>query len=259
MSKKITLDSIVRSYLIERGENSKHNYARFLHLAIKGLEDLEFDVSAIPVFQEVAVGNNATVPIPSDSLKIIGVHFNAGGRWSSFARDNSLSIAVSDNCGVDSYAGVQNEYLSDWFGQLGIANSTYVTENSTRHWRNGEPMGGFFNNPEANAYLFRENDANGTIELSSNAPSKVIIEYMSYDKSLADGQYWVSPFLEEPIIAYINWTNIRSKPGSNKNLIDSMQKSYLAAKNKLDDRLTGMTKADFKQAVYFGITLTSQF
>ena len=44
MALDVTLDEIVKSLLIQQGENTEHKYMQYLDIAIRGLKELSFDI-----------------------------------------------------------------------------------------------------------------------------------------------------------------------------------------------------------------------
>ena len=79
---KITLDSIIKRYINEIGDEFKHDYRRYLQILIDGLDELNFDISGMPKYLECDLGDDRTIPIPEDSVNITGVHIaSPNGNW----------------------------------------------------------------------------------------------------------------------------------------------------------------------------------
>ena len=89
-----TIDSVIKEFLSGRGDTSKHGYTRFLQMAISGLKEMNYDVSGMPSYLNVSLGEDAVIPIPPDCINVIGIHFNYGGRWISSAKENFLAIST---------------------------------------------------------------------------------------------------------------------------------------------------------------------
>jgi hypothetical protein len=199
MENKDTLDSIIKRFINEKGETSKHGYQRYLQIAIDGLDDMHFDVSGHPKFLACTLDDQAVIDIPDDSLRIIGVHFaTKGGEWVSFARNTSQKIATQQKCGTPD--STENDINIEQAAELyGFNGRGYTAEAYANHFRNGEQTGGYYNMPGGNPYTFRVNEQMGVVELSSNAPKEVILEYLPTAQQI-NGQYEVHPYLREPLI-----------------------------------------------------------
>src|SRR3990172_2031586 len=69
----IRLDDIVNGYMIETGHQTNHHYARYLHLAIQGLKELNMDVSGMPVTVLLELNDNNTLNLPTDYIKYVKI------------------------------------------------------------------------------------------------------------------------------------------------------------------------------------------
>jgi hypothetical protein len=143
----------------------------------------------------------------------------------------------------DNYANEQS--ASDWY-------------NVADHYRNGENIGAYYNHKGGNPYLFRVNEQNNTIELSSNAPSVVFLKYSARPEKV-NGAFEVHDFLLEPLLAWIDYADNRRKRGVSRNVVNDLQRAYVLQKTKLAKRLNAMTKADFLNAVNSGNTAIYKF
>lgn len=239
---QITLDAIIKDFLIEKGYTSEHGYQRYLNLAIRGLKELNYDVSGQLSYIEVK-NHDYSIPIPDDCLNVVGIMFNSNGMVIRAAKDSLKAMSVSEVCGVP----VITESNLDETSSLNFA--YYGTSvNETKHWRNNENVGGYFNALGGNRFVFQVNEANNTIELSSNMPSTVILEYLPTAKQI-NGQFYVHPFLQEPIMAWLRYSSIRGLKGVSRNEVYMLQKEYVNAKDHLRKRLNGWTVTDFINAV----------
>jgi hypothetical protein len=253
----ITLDSIVKNYIIEKGDSSKHGYQRFLQLAINGMHDMNYDVSGQHRFLECTVDDQASIVIPNDNIKVIGIYgLDDKGRWFPFARDRKQSMSVGEKCGVpqrtigDSKVNLLDPFYLNAFG--------YVSESYTNHYRNGENTGGYYNQPGGNPYTFRVNEQTRRIELSSNTTNKVILEYLP--KSIqVNGQYLVHEFLQESLLAWIRYASVRSKKNYPQGDIQVLKRDYNNFKRLAKLRYRGFTAADFKNAFRSAYLATYKF
>jgi hypothetical protein len=243
-----TLDKVIRNFLIERGDMSEHGYKRFLQLAVSGLQEMEYDVSGQPERLDISLDKDRVIPIPPDAVAIIRVAFRYGNSWISSARDNALAINNEYYCGEA--GSPNNENVNDLQGvynDVNILTESYIA----KHWRNGQPTGAYFNQSGGNPYTFRINDQLGVIELSSNHPNNVILEYLPTAKEI-NGEFQIHPFLKEPLIAWLNYSDVRSKRNISKQLINDLERTYIQKKKHAKKRLNAFTKEDFLNAVRSG-------
>ena len=234
----ITLDSIIKNYMIEKEDSSKHSFQRYLQLLINGMTDLNIDVTGVPKFLEIILNGDLFFEKPCDSLRILGIHFPAGNeRWSSFTRGNDLSIATSPERGPGSR--LQSTTT--------ISEAPITAFNYTNHWRNGQNTGAYYANTVSNPYVFRENHEFDTIEVSSNSPSIIILEYLPIATQV-NGKFQVDAYMLEPLLAWLRYASIRSKRSVSQNEVMMLRRSYTAAKNHLRKRLSSMTMESFLNA-----------
>jgi hypothetical protein len=249
MAELITLDSVIKNYIIEKGDSSKHGYQRFLQIAITGLKDMDYDVSGTPKYLECTPSDQATIPIPSDMINLIGVYaVDGSGSWTPFAKDIDMAMSVQRECGTPTQAQGKVPFNANSIQGIALGSSAggYVSEAYTNHFRNGENTGGYYNQPGGNVFLFRENPEMHAIELSSNATSVVILEYLPSHQKV-NGQHLVHPFLLEPLLAWLRYATIRSKRNTTNEAL-TLKREYYNVKRLAQLRFNAFTKADFVNA-----------
>lgn len=234
----ITLDSVIKNYLIEKGEDTEHGYQRYLQLAINGLTEMDFDVSGMPKYVKVSLDNSYSIPIPDDSINIISVMFNSNGKLIVGARDGSTPISVDRSCGVDNIYENSGSNAPEYS----------VTESITNHTRNGESIGGYFNHRGGSIYTFRVNEQMGIIELSTNFPSVVILEYLPTSTKV-NGKFIVHPFLLEPLLAWLRYADVRSKRNVPSGEKAMLQRDYVLKKTHSASRFNAFTPEDFLNSI----------
>ncbi len=250
----VTLDSIIKNYLIERGDNTKHGYQRYLQLAINGLQDMNYDVSGQLEYMDVELDNSMSIPIPPDTVNIVSVMFRLKNELIVSANDSSLNMSTSYKCGKA--VAPTNENANDVQGYFD-QRYRFTEREITKHWRNGEPTGAFFNEHGGNPYRFKVNHQMGVVELSSNHPRNVILSYLPTEKTI-NGAHLVHPFLKEPLIAWLNYADRRSKNVS-KALINDYKHTYVQVKEHARKRFNAFTKEDFLNAVRKGYSAAPKF
>lgn len=254
MAETVTLDSIIKQYIIEKGDSSKHNFQRYLQLAINGLQDLDYDVSGQHAFIEVC-NHNYSIPIPDDSLNIIGVFFQVNGRRVYIPQDKRGAISTGYACGVSEKSTNGIDTLSDGGNYLGLLGQDFWGSQS-KHWKNGQFTGGVYNAEGGSQYTFWVNEQQGVIELSTNCPPKVVLEYLPTRKTIG-GSFEVHPFLQEPLLTYIKWRANVHRDSPNEQQFNHSK--YVAAKMHLKKRLMSFTPVDFANAIRRSYSFLDKF
>jgi hypothetical protein len=198
------LDQIVREFIIERGEDTEHNYARFLQLAVNGLRELNMDISGSAKMIVLEIKDDMTVDLPHDFINYTKIAIcGADGELMSLGHNPKLCKArYADDCGnITHKSGTAN--------RKGIP--TYI-DNISSHFRNGEMVGRFFGEGggyNANGQYVLDKER-GVIQLSSVDANEIILEYLA-DVRAIDGNYLVHPYIIETLKRYIHWASMRLK------------------------------------------------
>ena len=230
---KYRLDQIVREFIIERGEQTEHNYARFLQLSINGLRELNMDISGSAKMVVLEIKDDMTVDLPSDFINYvkIGVCGSNGEIMSLGHNPNLCKARYADDCGNITHK------------QGTVANNgipVYI-DNINSHYRNGEVVGRFFGegggyNSNGEYVLDKER---GVLQLSSVMATEIVLEYVA-DISKMDGSFTIHPYIIETVKAYIAWSSIRRKLGV------PLQEKELARRDYYNERrLAGLRFSSF--------------
>ena len=220
-----TLDSIIREYLIEEGRDNLHEYPRYLQMAIRGLKDLDYDVSGVPRVEVLEIDNLGRATLPSDVVNVYRIGFmNSDKRIVEIFKDERIMVNYDQqyNCTASAYTKnitpVSNPSVS-----------TSPTIDWSNHYRNGEPIGRYYGNEGGGAYSYNIDLNHGVIEFSSNVSGSVIIQYLG-DPRKVNGKHRVHPFLVEPIKAWIEYASKRRKPNVSKGEVQFLFNQYVLAK-----------------------------
>lgn len=202
----MTLDQLIRQYLLENGDAQLNKYARAYTIATAGLSELSMDVSAIPKSEQLPILPNGVVNLPLGflnyiSISVIGVD---GRLWGLAKNENINTTAYYNKCGVPirkvlTTNEINSNLNNNFTGSL--ANPTYLAS----HFRNGENFGGYFNIGGHNRVGEYKIDYNtNQIFLSALRANLdfIILEYIS-DTVAENGDYIVHPFIVESLKAYI--------------------------------------------------------
>jgi hypothetical protein len=206
----ITLDEIVREYMIGEGKESFHDYPRYLQMAARGLKEMNTDVSAVPMVSILEVEDGGRATLPQDLIRPIRIGFaGSDGRFIEIYSDNTLIVGTD---GVYSCA-TDTDNLSGLDQTVPISSNIADLSGS---FRNGEVIGRQYGNVGGSVFSYRMDWARGVAEFSSNISGQVVLEYLG-DPQKVDGQYIVHPFLIEPILAWLAYSLIRFKKSVSPN------------------------------------------
>ena len=142
-----TIDSIVRGYLIDKGQDAMHEYPRALRAAITSLKDLHYDVSGTPKVEVLTVENASKATLPQDVIRVIRLGFSdSSGRFVEIFSDNNLIVNTPTN---------QNEVNQSEGTVMGGAFDSSL-------FRNGQSIGRWYGNKGGGAYTFRITSDDGS-------------------------------------------------------------------------------------------------
>lgn len=208
-----TLDSIVRGYLIDKGQDAMHEYPRALRAAITSLKDLHYDVSGTPKVEVLTVENASKATLPQDVIRVIRLGFSdSSGRFVEIFSDNNL-IVNTPTSEVNQSEGTV----------MGGAFDSSL-------FRNGQSIGRWYGNKGGGAYTFRMDWERGLVEFSSNVSGQVIIEYLG-DPNKIGAEYLVHPFLVEAIEYGIHYRMMKFKRSYSAGEKQMSRNDYLNAKH----------------------------
>jgi|TARA_R110002124_G_scaffold76622_4_gene205241 hypothetical protein len=210
-----TIDSIVRGYLIDKGQDAMHEYPRALRAAITSLKDLHYDVSGTPKVEVLTVENASKATLPQDVIRVIRLGFSdSSGRFVEIFSDNNLIVNTPTN---------QNEVNQSEGTVMGGAFDSSL-------FRNGQSIGRWYGNKGGGAYTFRMDWERGLVEFSSNVSGQVIIEYLG-DPNKIGAEYLVHPFLVEAIEYGIHYRMMKFKRSYSAGEKQMSRNDYLNAKH----------------------------
>jgi hypothetical protein len=240
----IPLKSIVESYLIEEGRDTKEKYLMYLHLAADGLRELEWDVSGTPKVVSIEPDNNGVATLPNDVVKVVRISvLAADGKLLHLAQDDDIFKAI-DNCGNVTGAA-PTPTLESVEGYLSTG---------TDHMSKGQFIGRYYG--MGGRSIMGEFRVYGDkIYFGQDvASNSFILEYMGYMPSKVSGQFMVHPFLKEPIMAWIDYASKRRTAPLQQ--VDYLQDRYLATKNWARQRFYNMDITELQQVVRKNFSLT---
>lgn len=212
-----------------RGQDSMHNYPRFLQAAIQTLKDLTYDASGVPSVATLTV-ENTRVELPQDFVKAIRLGIvDKAGRLVEIYLDKRMAVGAQ---GTYSSANPNQAVTSQEVGTF--LNPTVSDVNATM--RNGQELGRQYGNEGGSVFSYNIDYNKGIIELSSNISGQVVLEYLA-DPTRINGEYQVHPFLEDALQAGMHYRYMKFKtsvPAGEKKFAET---DYLNKKHHLKLRL----------------------
>ena len=247
----VTLDTVIKEYLAEKGYTDMTYYAKYLILSIAGIRDLNNDVNGrINVIEEIP-DEYGTIDMPQDYIdyikigvccdnKIIPLGLNT--KMCKYEKNFNKKITIdckdaSDTC---QYEPIQD---SDGTGcktctkcyniMCSCSDSCDQTLYNKGQYRN-------------NYGYYSVDKSNRLIRFSSNVTYPVVIEYLSSDTKI-DNKYMIHEYSVEALKAYIYWASIRSlKQGGDK---QSAERRYLEEKSRAKQRSKSVSLYELYQVL----------
>lgn len=246
MTVGIPLKEIVESFLIEQGRDTKHKMLPYLHLAIDGLRELQFDVSGTVITAKLTPDENNIIKLPTDFVKEsrVAVVGSDGNLIALFRNDNIFKDL--DDCG---------DYNTTPQTNFSGTNTTSL-DTSSDHFSKGQYIGREYGiGGRSTIGEYKINTDTGEIWLSSYTNvSYIILEYIGHLPKRIGKQFLVHPFLKEPLMNWIDYASQRrvAAPG----MVDYLFDRYLASKQWARQRFWNMEFDEVLQTARMNFTQT---
>lgn len=197
MSRYVSMDSIVKSAIIDTGDNTEHAYQSFLHWGFQCARDLSFDTALEIKTVRLTMSDAKTINLPNDLVDYTKVGVVIGDRVKVYIVNTRLEIANDvDECGNPVDKPTTN-YLYGG-GYLGSFGGYYFM-----NYLGGTIFGygGTCNNP---GYCVLDKARNQISFSSEVDKTDVYLEYIT-DGVNPDGESLVQRYCEQAVIYYILW------------------------------------------------------
>ena len=243
----LTLDELVREYLIEIGEQTLHKKMRYLQYGINGLREFNFDTTGVPKPVVLPVNDNDTVDIPDDFIDYIRIAIcGVDGQLQDFAQNKDICFPrAKSDCGDivpdDSSGGT---VLIDHFEGGQFRNNEFIGR------RFGEGGG----SPGPGAYRF--NLRKGYISLQGFTGDNIILEYMADIEKNDKGNFTVHPFIVQALKSWMAWQAEERRPKPIPSLINSKWLTFKREKRIAKRRLVSPTIQEAKNVIRKHFTMT---
>ncbi len=243
-----SIGDVVTEYLIERGENSQHGRGRLINLAIRGLKELNFDVTGEPVFTQLELDSNNTAAVPTGLINLIGLYLNVehfGLVEIVESKQLAPNVITPQGEVQQTEKSLGDEYYRGGGG---------YEYNTGSFFQGGEFRGGIYRGVGSNPYKYRWNKDTNRFEFSSTVPKQVLLEYLGDPKR--DGQKHLVPDVAvDCLLIWLNYADTRSKnisPAAKR----ANKQEYVNAKNLVLRRLSNITPGNLRQGFRENYALT---
>jgi|SRR6056297_1702108 len=201
----VSLQQIVNDVKVDLNDFTNRDHKRFIRWAMRGMEtfSLQYIYKAKTVKVHVDKDNN-TVPIPADSLSVLGVGTIQNGRFYGFTIDREITSKLED---IDE--DVRPEYYEegdvfDEFPYLGSINNTY----------------------------YKIDINNSRIILSGKTYDYVFVKYKSSGLDAPDNTL-IPVFAQEALISFVKYKLVQDDRETPEYVIRRKQRDYLDARRKM--------------------------
>ncbi len=248
-----TLDTIVKEYIIEIGDDAMNRYAKFYQFGINFLRENNMDCGGIPKIVDLPVNVTDTIDLPIDYLQYTRIAIcGKDGKLHSLGRNNNLCLSKHyDNCrNPIAHVGGQQTATSPGFGIWGNGFAS-----TADHIRNGEITGSFFGiggGNNANGY-YRIDTAAGQIKLGNLLchTHSIILEYIS-DINAENNDYSVHPFIIEALKSSIAFQNLKRSSNASLGAISEAERRLWRDEKTAQRRFNATTNNEWLESFRSG-------
>jgi hypothetical protein len=248
----VTLDSIVRSALMDLGENESR-YEQFRHWAIAGYREFHFDLAQEIKTVKLTLSAWKAVELPIDYVDWVKIGYvNSAGAIVLFTHDDRINIHHEDEDGYpedvtstetlpEPTDSLSDQQMPFWgFGGEGDAGKLFGLVSKS----NG--AGYYKFNPQRREIQFAPSIKSDTV---------VYLEYISDGINPCESTV-VNLMAARLIQLFIHWQRVKFAKSSNMAQIAMAKQDYQNEYNRVQDRLCKITVEDVLECARNGYRLT---
>ena len=195
----VKIDTVVREALVDKGYDSLHLYARYLHFALRMLRKLNIDYSEDIKTVRLPVSKKKTVAYPEDYIAYNKIGAKVGDRMLCFVKDSTITSHHEDKYTPNTpfYQETENAITTfQYYNYYGGASSYFDYVDVKGYGHNG-------------VGYFTEVDRCKEFQLSSEiTSSEVILEYIATNFN-PDSETYVPMLAQDTFREYIHWQTSR--------------------------------------------------
>lgn|SRR3990167_9577264 len=243
----MTIQKLVREYMIEVSENSLHKFAKYLQYAIAGLREFNLE-TGVPKAVLLTINANKTVDLPADYIAFMRLALcGDDGNLHSLGHNPKMCYLVTDKCGdLKKVDGTGEGSFSDAEGG---------------HIRNDEQMGRYYGvgggNNTNGYYKIRARE--GYIELQNVDEDKLWLEYLADIERNNAGEFEVHPYLIETLKDWMQWKAIQRNLRIPANAKIIAKDDYVRSRNIARRRFASFTIEQARQVIRKTVTMSAKY
>lgn len=243
----MTLGDLVDQHIVSMGYDTRHNYSRLYQLGVRALKNLSYDVSGAPTYLVLDLDDKNTYCLPSNLVKIKEIFISTNRGKIPINENNTRSPQTVDS------RGVVSDSVNPTIDSRSFDLDYYSPEEASRIYKNGQFTGGVFSgNPNGNPYTYIRNYDTNRLEFSSNVCGNVIMEYLATLSSNGN-DFNVHPFLEEPVMNFLEWKDSNNVGGGEKY---RLRKQYYDSKKWAKMQFNSTSTQQIREQQRRGYSLT---
>jgi hypothetical protein len=239
-------------------QESEARYEQFLQWAIKGAEDLYYDVDAYVKTVELEIEPHKVIILPKDCLKVSKLGIRCGNEVHIFTVDHNLPNLFNED--DDGNKVAQKDCEESWANIPYDNEYGYYLYNFTNI--NGESPGRLFGRRFKDNGLgyYKVNDCEIILNPRMDMPQgqKIYLEYIANAINITEDTY-IHPFAKEMIVQRIHWERMKNFPERFSQVsIDRAEDYYNQQVDKVLMRMAEWSIDDVKEASLAGYQLGPQ-
>ena len=242
--KLLTLDSIVRTYILERGMEW-HDYFKTLVLAQTALKELGRDIDIAINVKADTIGVDPTnkILVPLDCVQVIGLYVENGDKIAPISRTDTINpLTLNNEQGDPIRRPLQERIYKENISMIDIG---YYY--NTRINDKGEYLGRNFGTPSEQPYQWQQFGSEIRLDVRINTDC-ILMVYVT-DGLKTTEKNVVHPYAEEAVKAFIDWKWMER--GQKKGVWEKRgeKTDYFTEKRNLYGRIHGLRWDEYLRTV----------
>lgn len=228
----ISIDTVVREAIADKGYSTLHLYPRYLHFALRMLRKLDIDFSEEIKTKRIRVTKRKTVPYPDDYIIWSKIGVKIGDRLWVMVRDNTITYDKLDKYTPNS------SFIPEAQKVIGRTYRFYNYVNDEQGIRGYIDQRGYGYNGVG---YFQPVDSCKEFQLSSEVKHKeVILEYVSSSFD-PDSETFVPITAQDLIRNYIHYQDARFNNTTGMGKTSKEEQEYLDELSQYQMRLSDLS------------------
>ena len=230
----INVDEVIRSLLIQEGDETTHRYFYYKDIALRGVKELNFDVVRNIQYAKVTVSSTLSVALPSDFVAVSRIGVSKHGQIDDLGKNDKMDLTADQSAVSNPVTAYAVQWIDDLSGSENLGG-----------------MYGLGGGQNVNGY-WRFDAENNTIQLASGfSGAEVVLEYISDGISRTGKQITqIHVYAEEALRTYMHWKSIQRKRTIPANMKEQARRDWYNEKRIAKARMKSFTKAEAIQQAH---------